>query len=766
MSNISIRYNTIITLVFISSFAGNAAAQQQNKSDKSNEIDKTSSPFEQILVTAQKRSEVATDVGATLSVLDASTLEKVNTEELSDLTRFTPNFDIAETNNPALFVRGVGISDFNTNNNGPIAVYVDEVYRSSIAGLNLLMFDMNRVEVLKGPQGTLFGRNATGGALRLITNKPSSEDSLKLTGLIGNLGTKRFDVAANKVLSDDLHARFSAVSSKSDGYLNNVFEESPASVSNTDIASWRAQVQWFATDDLDILLSAEGTHRNDGGPVFSFQGTLDPTTLEPCSPETILAGLCSNPLGYFKEDRRLDVNADRQPSFYDQDVKVFSVTANYSLGDWIFTSVSSYEMLDSTRQNDEDVSPFSILHADFQIASQTFAQEIRGSYEGDILRGTVGLFYLSENLEQVQSADVFREVRSIIESIDPINYPGGLDPFGTAIGIPSVNFAYDNYQETETYALFSQGEYDLSDSWRLVAGLRYTKEDRYFDTVGFLDEPSFDIPLFDKRLEVKNDNVSYKLGFEADLENDTLVYGSVATGFKSGGFNGGFPQNEAEVLPYGDEKLTAFEIGAKGIAESIQVQWSTSAFYYDYTDMQVFVIDNSGVVPLTLLTNAGDSTIYGFEIDADWRPIDGLSIYSALGFLNSEYDRFDSSQVSSDVVGNSIPYSPETSASLRVSYSTEYLDRFTVDYSFGFSYKSEVFFTPENSKVYRQGALQLWDANVSVKDSNSGFNATLFAENVFDKEYLALSLDFSTFGFNQQILGKPRTFGIRVSYDF
>lgn len=726
------------------------------------------SPFEQILVTAQKRTEVSTDVGATLSVLDAKTLERVNTEELSDLTRFTPNFDIAETNNPAIYMRGVGISDFNTNNNGPIAVYVDEVYRSSIAGLNLIMFDMERVEVLKGPQGTLFGRNATGGALRLITQKPDTENSIKFSGLAGNLDTERFDIAANAALSDSVYARFSAVKATSDGFLNNTFGNNPADVSNTDLSAWRGQIMWDVSNELNLLFSAEGTHTNDGGPPFVMQGTIDPLTGAQCEDTAIVAGQCANPLGYFGEENRFDVNADRTPSFYDQDVKVYSLTANYSVEDWIFTSVSAYEMLDSERKNDEDVSPFKILNIDFTVRSQTFSQELRAGYDGERFRGTAGVFYLTENLDQDQSADIFRSVRPLIESIDQEMFPGGFDPLGTAIGIPAFNLRYINAQETETFALFGQGEYDLSDSLRVVGGLRYTEEDRDFDTLGQIEEAAFSVNLFDKILEIDNENFTFKFGFEKDFWNDTLLYGSIATGFKSGGFNGGFPQNPDEVVPYDEEELLSYEIGAKGINNDFKVQWSAALFYYNYTDMQVFVIDNSGVVPLTILSNAGDSTIYGLELDADWRPVDSLSFYFALGILNSEFDHFDTGQFNPDssVEGNSIPYSPDLSFSTRATYSTNITERISADFNLGYQFKSEVFFTPENTIVYRQGALQLWDANISLADTQSNFKVSIFAENLFDKEYLALSLDASTFGFNQQVLGMPRTYGVRLSYEF
>jgi len=726
--------------------------------------------LDQIVVTAQKRAESASDIGVSLSVIGGEGIENQNIVNVADIAELIPNLEIAIPNGPgtqpAIYLRGVGVNDFNTNNNGPIAVYSDEVYRSSFVNQNLNLFDVERLEVLKGPQGTLFGRNATGGAIRVIANKPG--DAFELDGSVryGEFNTLRAEGAVNLPVSERIAVRAAVVHGASDGFVDDI--GNGVDTGGYDFISWRGQVAVDATDTLSILLAAEGTHTDNPGAGFAFQGLLDPDTGAPCALADIQANRCANPLGDLRPEDRFDVDYDRLGSTV-LDAYIASATIAWDLGFGQITSVSAYETVaDFAKKEDTDVSPSDLLAVDFNVDSETFSQELRFDFDHDRARGTIGVFYLTEELNQDQTADIFRVFRPLVEAIDPVAFPGGFDPGGLALGAPVTTLNYLNTQDTETVAVFSQGEVDVTDTLRLIAGLRYTYETRDFETLGQAVEPGFSAPLFETVLSIDNENVTYKAGLEWDAMEDLLIYGHVSTGFKSGGFNGGFPLSAAEVAPFDEETLTAYEIGAKAAWPSQAVQLNAAAFYYDYTDIQVFTFVNAGALPVTVLTNAGDARIFGFEADAVWRATSDLTLTAALGLLDTEFERFeaDATLGTGDFTGNTLPLAPEASAVFAVDYARPVSADLTFYAAGDVSYRSKVFFDPSNSPLLQQGGYALVDLSVGFGRSDGRWRADVFVENLFDEEFDAYAVDFSSFGFNQRTLGPPRAVGGRISFQY
>lgn len=723
--------------------------------------------LDRIVVTAQKRAQSASDIGVSLSVIDGDGLESRNVVNVADIAELVPNLEIAVPNGPgtqpAIFLRGVGVNDFNTNNNGPIAVYADEVYRSSFVTQNLNLFDVERLEVLKGPQGTLFGRNATGGAIRVIANKPGEAFELDGSLRYGSFNTLRAEGAVNLPVTEHIAVRAAMVHGASDGFVDDI--GNGVDTGGYDFVSWRGQVAVEPTDTLSVLLAAEGTHTDNPGAGFAFQGLLDPVTGAPCPLADIQANRCANPVGDLRPQDRFDVDYDRLGSTV-LDAYIASATITWDLEVGQITSVSAYETVaDFAKKEDTDVSPSDLLAVDFNVDSETLSQELRFDFDRDRTRGTIGVFYLTEELNQDQTADIFRAFRPLVEAIDPVAFPGGFDPGGLALGAPVTTLNYRNTQDTETLAVFSQGEFDLTSTLRLVAGLRYTDETREFDTLGQAVEPGFSVPLFDAALSIDNQNVSYKAGLEWDAADDLLVYGHVSTGFKSGGFNGGFPLSAAEIAPFDEETLTAYEIGAKAAWPARAVQVNAAAFYYDYTDIQVFTFVNAGALPVTVLTNAGDARIFGFEADAVWRATRDLTLTASLGLLDTEFERFeaDATLGTGDFTGNALPLAPEASAVFAVDYERPVSGDLVFYASGDVSYRSKVFFDPSNSPLLQQDGYALVDLSAGLGRSDGRWRADLFVDNLFDEAFEPYAVDFSSFGFNQRTLGPPRAVGARIS---
>lgn len=434
-----------------------------------------------IVVTAQKRAQSVNDIGLTIDVATGQELVDKAVVSVSDLEVLTPNLSIAEPNgpggNPAIFLRGVGLNDFSSNNNGPIAVYADEAYRSNIIGQNFTLYDIDRVEILKGPQGTLFGRNATGGAIRVITNKPElGKFGGSASASYAEFGTRSFQVALNAPIGENAAIRVAGLKADSDGYIKNLSDGTNSG--GYDYTAWRAQAYIEPALGFDLLLAAEGTHVRNGAPGVTFQGLLDPLG-QPCAISDAAAGRCADTLGYSGEGGFFEANTEF-PSSTDTDAYFLSAVANVELGPVTLTSVSAFEDIKSIKIGDDDVSPANALVARLGVKSDAFSQELRAFYEGGGFRATLGAFYFTEALSQDQSVDLFRVLRPFVEAADPVTFPGGFDPNGLAIGAPTFFGQIRNHQTTKVYALFGQAEFDVTDSLRLIAGLRYNDESRDF----------------------------------------------------------------------------------------------------------------------------------------------------------------------------------------------------------------------------------------------------------------------------------------------
>ncbi|WP_162786581.1 TonB-dependent receptor [Hyphomonas sp. CACIAM 19H1] len=721
-----------------------------------------------IVVTAQKREQRLNDVGLSISAVTGDTLRERNVLDVAQLEQLAPNLSIAQPNGPgnqpAISLRGVGLNDFNSNNNGPIAVYADEVYRSSIVGQNFVLFDVNRVEVVKGPQGTLFGRNATGGAVRVISNRPESAFSAFGSASYASFDTSRFDATINLPISDNIAFRAAGVTTRSDGYIRNVADGTRAA--GYDYTSWRAQLLLEPSSSFDVLLSAEGAHVRNGAAGFTFQGLLDATGAR-CPNAAILSGACGNALGYTGENGFFETNANTIGSTR-RDSYLLSGVATLDLGSVTITSVTGYEDVNSVKLEDTDSSPLSILDVQFGVKSQTFSQELRGSYTSDTTNATFGAFYLTENLVQDQTADVFRELRPLLISIAPVGFPGGFNPTGAVTGAPTLFARFNNDQDTETFALFGQVEQNLTERLRLIGGLRYTNERRDFLTIATLEEPGFAVPLYTTPLRVRSSNVTFKAGLEFRPQDNQLLYASVSTGFKSGGFNGGFLLDPAQVVPFRDERLTAYEAGAKLTLFDRLLQFNAAAFYYDYSDIQVFSFINSGNLPVTILSNAGDARIYGFEAEATLRPAEGLSVNASLGLIDTKFTRFtvDPTLGGADFTGNRLALAPAMSLSGSISYERPISSNLSMRGSVDGSYQSRIFFDPSNDPLLSQPGYALVNASLSVGAQDDRWRLTGFARNLFDRRYISYAIDFSSFGFNQRVTGVPQQFGIQLDVRF
>lgn len=718
-----------------------------------------------IVVTAQKREQNLQEVAVTITAFSGDELRELGATDSTALAEFVPNLEIGDPvgagSQPAIFIRGVGLNDFNTNNAGPNGVYVDEVYISAPSSQAFQLFDVERVEVLRGPQGTLYGRNTTGGAINFVTRRPSDVLEGNVNVTYGSFNTFTADGGIGGPLNDSVRLRASGQIKASDGYVDNLTTGNTLNGS-TSFAG-RLLLDIDLSPDAELRLNVHGGELDAEVPQYRSQGLIDPATETPCGPGDILAGICGDAFAYISPADFRDGNFNREG---DLNATTWggSATLNWDVGAFDIVSITAFEYLDRLQEEESDASPNQLLEVDFGVKSQTFTQELRLVGEGPRLNWLAGAYYLWEDLDQDQSVDLFRSLRPLAEAADPEAFPGGFDPMGVTNEAPIFFANTRSNQGTESFAIYGQVEYELTDQLAATLGGRFTTESRDFTSALNFIEPGFTVPIFTFAGDISEDDFSWRFALDYQATDDLLLYASYSTGFKSGGFNGGPVVDPVALEPFDSEKLAAYEIGFKSQFADRRATLNAAAFYYDYSDLQVFTLINSGGLPLPVLDNAADATIWGFEAELALEPVDNLNINASMGYLNTKLEDFVTG-TGADFSGNRLALAPEVSASARIAYDYD-VGSGLIRTQLNASWRSSVFFSTENNPLISQGDYALVGARIKYVSPDAGWHVAVFGENLTDHDYLSYATDFSDFGFNQQVVTPGRFFGVELGLDF
>lgn len=723
--------------------------------------------LERISVTAQKRTQSVQEVPISISAYTGDMLSDMGLVESQQLGQFIPGLEISTSGGEGtqliVFMRGAGLNDFNSNNSGPIGIYSDEVYISSPALTAFQFFDTQRLEVLKGPQGTLYGRNTTGGAIKFITNKPTEDFEASVKASYASFDTSAVEAAISGPLAENINGRLAFVKNDSDGYAENLVDG--GDVSGTDTLSYRGMLE-FDYDDLNILVNLHGTEVNSPITRFSPLGaTTDGST--PCSTEMVLANQCVDVFGYRAPDDPHEGNYNDMDDI-DMSATGGYVQIDYDFGDVIFTSVTSYDEVDRILPEETDASPSNYATATYNVESETFAQEFRVTGTTEKTEWLAGLFYLSESLDQDQTIDLFNDLRA---------FTGGLsDPEGTVTGAPIFLSRTLNEQDLESYAVFGQSTYAVNDKLNITLGLRYTDEQRDFSALtGLEDEAVFGPDLFvlydEPDLSADSRAVSYRVAVDYRINENMMTFASVSKGYKSGGFNGGFLSIDAteaalQLEAYDPEYLTAYEVGFKSDLLDNRLRLNASVFYNDFKDSQVFTLVQTETLPLITLDNASNARVYGLEFDATAMVTDGLTVALSGAFLDSELQDFESTE-GVDYSGNKIANTPDTSLSGIIRYEYFTGNDASISAQTAISYKSDVFFSTENNPIVGQHSYTIVNARVAYATAEGDWEVAAFVTNLTDKNYQTNVFDLTELGgMYQRTFAPPRQFGIEVIAKF
>jgi iron complex outermembrane receptor protein len=726
---------------------------------------------QEVVVTAQHRSENIQTVPIAIQAFTGKALSELGVKSSTDLAQFTPNLEIAlpngEGNQPIISIRGIGLNDYDTNNAGPNGVYLDEVYLSSPAAQTFQIFDLDRVEVLKGPQGTLYGRNTSGGAINFVSAKPTDETSGNLHIDYGSFNTVNVEGAFNHALLPNLDGRIAFAVNESGGYMYNSLTGARENGAHNYAA--RGALLYRPGNSLKILLNLHGGQVNNRPTEYRHIGDLNPTTGAQCSVAETNAGHCVDLFGYGTPRDFYDGAFNRR-----EHLRVSSVggylRADYAPGPIDYTSITSVEYSDKLHPEDSDASPNRLLEIDYGVRSTTLTQELRAAQTRDRYNWVVGAYYLHEALTQDQPLQALLD-------FDTFYGPGSGD--GLALK------TYDNSRQiTDAYAAFGQGEFKITPRLKVVLGGRYTSESKHFDYIGSVQyqeggENNFGpiIPLANSHQALSDSAFSWRLGLNYQLAERVMAYMSVSTGFKSGDFNGSFlSTNPAEIArqlrPVAPETITAYEVGLKSSLLDQRLILDAAAFYNDYKDMQLFVlvppVAGGTGFPVDVLDNAPRAHTDGLDAQLTAKPASPLTATVQLGLLETKLDRYVSNRDPSqpDYSGDQLPLAPHISASILLDYRAS-LGPGTLDLQGSANYKGHAFFDISNSPYLDQSAYWIENLRAAYAVPGDRWEIAVYVHNLSGEHYYVDKFDLTNpFGLIQGVVGQPRVFGVEINYRY
>jgi len=739
--------------------------------------------IEEIIVTAQKREQALQDTPVSVTAFTGRAIEDLGFRQSVDITAQTPNFNVGypngDTGVPAMFIRGVGLNDFAVLNQGPIASYVDEVYVSSNAAQIFQLLDLERVEVLRGPQGTLYGRNANGGAVNYYSRRPGETWEGWGRATVGEWSSTKFEGAVGGPITDTIGIRGAILKTDSDGWLKNRFTGNRQQ--GVDELAGRLLLDFTPNDNFDALLNIHGGETKSDAVQYRHLGTWPEAFwfAENCPEADIMALNCVDVVGYTEqqdftnaftgeESQAVPGYNEGNYDFEDTNDTSFwgvSLNMNWDIGnDLTLTSITAYDEVDDSRPEETDATPADTLTGVLGVKQETFSQEFRVSQQNDSWNWLAGIYYLNDTADDKTSFDLLRLFRPGLIGVDDPDVCGPLVPAGNPTGFCPPEFVFEQIsgteQKIESVALYGDASFDLSEAWRLSVGLRYSDEEIKHKAAFFYDEPAAGSPLITSSDETSSfDNISGRVVVDWRVQEDLMLYGSIATGFKAGGIQ----STTDGSFPYDEEDLVSYEAGFKWTTAGGKLLFNGSAFFYDYTDMQVFqfVVLDDGTAT-SLLKNASDAETVGAEFELQWLPVENLFINLGLGLLDAEYKDF-VDEDGGDFSGNEITLAPDLSFNG--------LAQWDIPVSFGkftlqldWTYQDKVYFDALNNELLSEDEYWIWNGRIAWTSTNEQFEVAAFGRNLGDEQYLSYAFDLSFFGFHEQMLGTPRMFGAEFTY--
>ncbi|MGE6696410.1 TonB-dependent receptor [Hyphomonas sp. NPDC076900] len=734
-----------------------------------------------VIITTQKTEENLQSAPLAVTAFSGAELESRGIVDLKGITERSPGFTMGEFNpgQTQLYIRGIGSNEDAAGGDQSVVVFLDEAYIGRSAGQDLDLFDIERVEVLRGPQGTLFGRNVVGGVVNVITKKPHDTFEAAVEGTVGTYNLQTLRGKVNIPLSDTVFTKFSFSKRDRDGYIKNrIYDivpeitglDVPRNLRNIDKFNARAGLRWLAADNVDVNITASySTVDEQAANGHSVDGT----------PATPLA-LSQLIPGYEDSYRYVAVT---DAGVFENEVYGLVANVEWSISDTLtFNSITSYRDVSADHvpgniiasQADIDYAMRTIALGQLAItganyytdASETLTQELRLGYAGDRINAVGGLYYLEEDARrnECMSLSVFPLPTLPSYQTNPNNLSG-----------------CDNAKNlTTSAAVFGQVTYNFTDRVSVVAGGRYTADEKHNRQIGNAS-PAASGPTENFNTDVTADWDAFtgKIGVNFQATDDIFLYGVISEGYKSGGFGPGLSTTASQAAtPFDPEFATMMELGAKSEWFNNNLRLNLAYSDTDYDDLQILQLmvpaDAPAGTPGILLTqNAASAKIKAIEAEFIWAVTKNLTLSGNYAHLDSEYTDFfvpagyrppSDLPVDTSRSGNPLRNAPENAYNLNIRYTIDLPGGSELALLVDHRHKDTAYQDPDALEFAAVPEHDLTDFSATWTNAMRNLDVTVFGTNVFDEDYAIHNYPVS--GNGVALAGAPQMFGLRVGYRF
>lgn len=732
--------------------------------------------LEEIVVTAQKREASLQDTPIAVSAFTASAMQNKGIDDISEVAEFTPNL-VFDTTSPVsglssgavVFIRGIGNTDFSLTTDPGVGTYVDGVYVSRSAGGVLDVLDVERIEVLRGPQGTLFGRNTIGGAISITSRQPAEQLAGQIALTAGNFDRQDIRASIDIPFSDALRSTFAVSVKNRDGFVDR--ELAGGDLGDEDKLALRGTLVFAPGDRWDFQFSFDHTRIDEesaGSTLAGFTPGAGTIGYGLATFGDIDAGLAD--LAQYVTAGDDDRSFGTGSSGTDLEIDGLSLVGNVDAGPFDLKYTVAYRQTEGEFFRDADNSPEVItetLNPDYEHEQTSHELQLTGSAFDDRLQYVGGLYYFEEEGTDNVFVRVFLPVPDLSGG-----FPAAISNFA----------AVDNSSE----AAYFQATWRLSDLFAVTGGIRHTRDEKSFDYTQYIgaDIEGNPLPFFPGAVNENGvftpglqplvgtgsgttddafEETTYKFGVDAKLADGTLLYYSFSQGFKSGGFVLRYVEAVPDVRTFEPETLDSHEIGVKWQGFDDRVRINAAAFYADYEDVQVTFFDNLGG-PIT--ANAGTVDIIGLELEVTALLSDNLQLDMGYGYIDAEYQDINPIEGLSLAIDESakLVNTPENSFNLGLEY-TLALSANELAFRIDYAYTDDIFNDSQNSPFLFQEAYDIVNASVRLSIGEA-MDVVVFAENLGDKRFIESGDSNFGLGFHEANYNRPREYGVTFRYRY
>lgn len=778
-------------LVSLIALESSMASAQQDVADQY-EV----SEIEEIIVMSRRRAESLQDTPLSVTAITSEGMEARGIDKVSQVTQVAPNVVFEPTaplsgssNNGSIFIRGIGTSEFSLGTDPGVGLYVDDVYLARTSGNVMDIVDAAAIEVLRGPQGTLFGRNSIGGAIIIRSKRPEDEFSGRVKAEYGDDDLWSVSGMLNIPLTDTLRSRVSVMRKSQDGYVDDA-----ANIEDFGSkSSWagRATIEWTPTETLMITSRFDYTKEDNSAAPYVLIDLFDENPLVPGAPTFVAfqnmglgcatsqgntGGSCVDQFyirgphetffGYSTDDRFLN-DFNKEPFQSKDFTEVFgsSVAVEWELGSVDIKSTTAYREVESRNPRNPDHTPFQVLEANSDLEQEQFSTEltVSGLSMNDRLNWVSGFFYMEEEGYQLDSVALW----------------------------PLTLFSGGDFTN-ENWAVFGQGTFDLTDDLQFTAGIRYTEEEKEFRAIsdnflfgrtqalvafrplilGIPGATAADdkievapVTIFDDPTPLEFEETTYHANLSWSMSEDLMTYVSFSRGYKAGGFEQRLAAPVPAALTFDPEFVNAYELGFKSTLLDNSLRLNGAIFYTDYQDIQCAVV--VGIAPTTI--NCGDGDILGVELEANWVPSADWMLDFSFGYLDAEWASGTLTPQASTVgisEDNDLAMIPELSLSSGISYDIMTGEHGILTSRLDWSYRSEVHKDAANTPILLQDSYHLVNVGLTWVSSNEEYKVALQARNITDEVYIMTGVSQPDGGFTEAVYSRGSEWRLSAQYDF